>query len=97
MSWKMTPDVPQEQVVVLRPLRAMREKCLDCCCGQAPVVKECPCTGCSLWPYRLGKRPNGKGRTPRIMSPEHKKRFLEGTARALALKRQEAQQGEVCP
>ena len=34
--------------------RAMREKCLECCCGSKHEVKHCPITGCALWPYRLG-------------------------------------------
>jgi hypothetical protein len=87
MSWEMTPDGPQEHVVVLRPLRAMREKCLDCCCGQAFEVKECPCTGCSLWPYRMGRSPNRKGIPRKPMTDAHKQRLFEGRARALALRR----------
>lgn len=87
MDWRMTPDCPPEQVAALRPLRAMREKCLDCCCGQAAEVKECPCTGCSLWPYRLGRSPNRKGRPGKPLTHAHKQRLFEGRARALALRR----------
>ncbi len=39
------------------PLRVIRTKCLDCCCGQWNEVKLCPCEDCSLWLYRFGKRP----------------------------------------
>lgn len=42
----------------MTPLRAIRAKCLDCCCGQAPEVKLCPAEDCPLWAYRLGKNPN---------------------------------------
>lgn len=42
---------------ILRPLKAIREKCLDCCCGQTKAVKECTITRCTLWPYRMGRRP----------------------------------------
>lgn len=46
------------------PIRAIRAKCLDCCCGQANEVRLCPCLDCSLYPYRLGKDPAraGKGK-----------------------------------
>jgi hypothetical protein len=42
---------------VLRPLKAIRHKCLDCCGGSYTEVDNCPCTQCTLWPYRMGKRP----------------------------------------
>jgi len=37
------------------PLKAIREKCLDCSCHQPREVKECPVTSCALWPYRMGR------------------------------------------
>ena len=39
------------------PLRAIRAKCVDCCCGQLLEVRLCPSENCPLWPYRMGKRP----------------------------------------
>ena len=39
------------------PVKAIREKCLDCCYGQKEEVKLCPCTECPIYPYRLGKNP----------------------------------------
>jgi len=44
-------------MTILRPLKAIRAKCLDCTCGSRNAVKDCTTTTCSLWPYRLGKRP----------------------------------------
>ncbi len=41
----------------MTPMKSIRAKCLDCCCGQYKEVKECLITNCALWPYRLGKRP----------------------------------------
>ena len=38
----------------LTPRKAMRQKCLECCCGSSPVVKKCDLVDCTLWPYRLG-------------------------------------------
>lgn len=39
------------------PIRAIRMKCLDCCCGQKREVALCPADDCSLWVYRFGRRP----------------------------------------
>ncbi len=43
---------------MLTPMKAIRAKCLDCCCGQANEVRLCPCTDCPLYPYRFGNNPN---------------------------------------
>jgi hypothetical protein len=45
----------------LTPMRALRAKCLDCCCNQKKEVNLCPSKDCSLWLYRLGKNPNRAG------------------------------------
>ena len=42
---------------ILRPLKAIPAKCFDCCCNQYKEIRDCPITDCSLWPYRMGKRP----------------------------------------
>ena len=39
------------------PIKAIRAKCLDCCCGQAQEVRLCIDEECPLWPYRMGHRP----------------------------------------
>ena len=39
------------------PLKAIREKCLDCTCNQHKEVRECTVPDCALYPYRMGKRP----------------------------------------
>ena len=36
-------------------LKDVRLHCLDCCCGQASEVKNCPSKRCPLWEYRFGK------------------------------------------
>lgn len=43
------------------PMKAIRLKCLECCCGQAVEVRLCHIKDCALWSYRFGHRPN---RTP---------------------------------
>ena len=37
--------------------KAIRLKCLDCCCGVSAEVKLCTCVTCPLYPYRLGRSP----------------------------------------
>lgn len=40
-------------------LRAIRLKCLDCCCGSfSNEVSLCPCQDCPLHSFRLGHNPN---------------------------------------
>lgn len=39
------------------PLKAIRAKCLDCCCGSTEEVKLCTIPTCPLYKYRLGKNP----------------------------------------
>lgn len=39
------------------PMKALRIKCLDCCCGSAQYVSLYTITPCALWPYRMGRRP----------------------------------------
>lgn len=34
--------------------KAIRLKCLDCCCGSSREVRRCPVTSCPLWRYRSG-------------------------------------------
>ena len=42
----------------LTPIKAIRKKCLDCCCGSSNEVKLCQVESCALHPYRFGKNPN---------------------------------------
>lgn len=41
----------------LKPIQAIRAKCLDCCCGNYQEVRLCTIGKCPLYPYRFGKRP----------------------------------------
>lgn len=51
------------------PVKAIRKKCLDCCCGSSDEVKSCAITECMLHPFRLGKNPF---RAKRELSDEQK-------------------------
>lgn len=42
---------------IQRPLKAIRSKCLDCSGGQPKEIRFCQISTCTLWPYRMGKRP----------------------------------------
>lgn len=44
--------------------KAIRAKCIDCCCGSEHEVRLCPCTECPLYRYRLG-REDGEGKVTR--------------------------------
>ena len=44
----------------LTPLRAIRQKCLDCSNGQFIEVRKCPIKTCALYGYRMGHKPKGK-------------------------------------
>ena len=39
------------------PLRAIRDKCLDCSCYQVSEVRLCEAVKCPLWPFRAGRHP----------------------------------------
>lgn len=41
--------------------RAIRLKCLDCCCGNSAEVRRCTATKCSLWRYRMGNEQTIEG------------------------------------
>ena len=49
-------------------MKAIRQKCIECCAGSANEVKLCDIEDCALHPFRLGKNPNIK----RTMSEEQK-------------------------
>lgn len=39
------------------PVKAIRQKCLECGEGSANEVKLCPVERCPLYPFRFGKNP----------------------------------------
>ncbi len=45
----------------MTPMKAIRLKCLDCCCGSSAEVKLCPALNCPLWLYRSGHNPARAG------------------------------------
>ena len=65
------------------PLKALRARCLNCCCGNATEVRKCSAVECPSWPFRMGSNPF---RQKRVLSPEQKRamadRLANGRARA---------------
>jgi hypothetical protein len=55
---------------ITNPVKAIRAKCLDCCCGSTAEVASCTVTGCALYPFRFGKNPY---RQRREMTEEEKR------------------------
>lgn len=47
---------------VRTPMKAIREKCLECCCGSAFEVKLCTVEKCPLYAFRFGHNPYLKPR-----------------------------------
>lgn len=45
----------------MTPMKAIRAKCLDCCCGSSNEVRLCTIENCPLYSYRFGKNPNRTG------------------------------------
>ncbi len=41
----------------LTATKAIRAKCIQCCCGSLKEVKLCASTHCALWHFRLGHAP----------------------------------------
>lgn len=46
-----------EEKNITNPVKAIRAKCLDCCCGSSNEVELCTCADCALYPFRFGKNP----------------------------------------
>lgn len=60
----------------LTPVKAIRQKCLDCCNGQSAEVRLCTCKACPLYGYRMGHRPKGEQFTTETYREEKSPRSL---------------------
>ncbi len=63
--------------------KAIRLKCLDCCCGSAHEVSLCSVEKCPLHPFRFGTDPY---RTKRELSPEQREQQRKSLALARSSK-----------
>lgn len=62
----------------MTPLKTIKAKCFECCCGQITEVRECPITDCPLFPFRLGKMSSKRELTDeecKILSERAKRNF----------------------
>jgi hypothetical protein len=80
---KRPAEVPSE-ILSLKfraqnPIKAIREKCLDCCCGNAAEVRKCTAADCALWPFRMSTNPFRKKRE---LSPQQKRERAERLAKS---------------
>jgi len=73
----MTCGTQDGVIHLYTPLRAIRRKCLDCCCGSSQEVSLCPVHSCALHPYRYGKRPGTVKREATPAQIERLKRARE--------------------
>lgn len=72
-------DDESAEAKIKTPIRAIRAKCLDCSGGSTKEVELCVLPGCPLYPYRLGKNPNRRGRT---MTEEQRQNAINRLANA---------------
>lgn len=59
---------------VVRPLKAIRLKCLDCSGWQWSEIERCVHTDCILYPLRFGKKPKGVNYS-KVSAKEYEKRI----------------------
>ena len=61
------------------PLKALRLRCLDCCCGSASEVRKCTAVACPSWPFRMGTNPF---RQKRVLTADQKQAMAQRLAKA---------------
>ena len=70
-------------------LKAIRLKCLDCCCGSSYEVKLCTVSGCPLYPFREGHNPYIAKREYTDEQKEAIKARLSGSRQSTAIEKSE--------
>lgn len=69
-------DVRNNEKQITNPVKAIRAKCLDCCCGNRAEIENCTITKCALYPFRFGKNPY---RTKKEYTEEELEKMRERT------------------
>lgn len=85
---KKIEDVRDDLPRYRNPVKVIRAKCLDCCCGRAKEVEACPIEKCPLWRWRLGKNPYRKP-----LSEERRAAAADRMRKLQAQKKSEEQDG----
>jgi len=75
------------QTKVLSPIRAIREKCLNCCNWSSAEVERCEAQDCPLYPFRLGADP---GRRKKKVSETQRQAAAERLRNAREAKQRKA-------
>jgi hypothetical protein len=57
--------------------KAIRLKCIDCCCGNTAEVRKCPATQCPLWRFRMGKEIKDTSAENHAFSDDFEDEYLE--------------------
>lgn len=77
------------------PVKAIREKCLECSGGSSNEVQKCTVTACPLYAFRFGKNPY---RTRREISEEQRsemaRRLQEARKRSATSVADDGREGE---
>lgn len=76
---------------ITNPVKAIRAKCLDCCCNQVKEVELCEMTDCALHPFRFGKNPYRAKREYTEEQLERKRKAIDAANAAKASKRSREQ------
>ena len=66
-----------QEKVITNPIKVIRAKCLDCCCGSPKEVRQCPVIDCPLHSFRFGKNPY---RNQKVLSEEQKRLLSKNLA-----------------
>ena len=60
------------------PMKAIRQKCLDCSCGSSEEVKNCFAKKCPLYQFRFGYKLDENGnRRKRDLTDEQRQKMAE--------------------
>lgn len=72
-----------ERKDITNPIKAIRAKCIDCCCNNQNEVSLCTAKDCPLWHFRSGHNPY---RTKRELTEDQRKAAAERLAKMRAKK-----------
>lgn len=76
---EVPPEILARKFRAQNPLKALRDRCLDCCCGNGSEVRKCTAIDCPSWPFRMGTNPFRQKRT---LSAEQTAEMVERLAQA---------------
>ena len=79
----MIPLTDAQKKICQNPVKAIKQKCLDCSGWSRQEVELCPLTECALYPFRLGKNPF-RTRTTRTLTDEQREALRERLKKARA-------------